>query len=91
MRIEFVAASERFFETLTVQSPSMMTISGTGSMTGDFKNVDRYTALLRLEVLSKVTREMQQGQPRKPSLFNDLKTADGRPIFSLPDVAEAQS
>ncbi len=91
MRIEFETVSERFFETLTVQSTSLMTISGNGSMTGEYMNVDRYTAQLQLEVLSKVSREMQQAQRRKQSLFNDLRTADGRPIFSLPDVSEAQT
>jgi hypothetical protein len=59
-------------------------------MTAGSKPVDRYTAHLRLEVLTKVARDMQKVRPRKPSLFDNLRTADGQPIFSLPDTAEAQ-
>lgn len=60
-------------------------------MTGEFKHVNRYSAQLRLEVLTKIAREAKQARPGKSSLFDILRTADGRPIFTLPDFGETQT
>jgi hypothetical protein len=59
-------------------------------MTDDDKHAVRFSAKLHLEFLKKFTRDMQASNPRRTTQFNDLKTADGRPVFSLPETAEAQ-